>query len=88
MRDAKKAQLQRAARAPNARADPDFRDACTQGMVGEQPGKPGRSGECRVGRWELCMKGLTQEHNKTKSFAPPLGREGVYSVPRGATLPW
>ena len=58
LRDAKVAQLQCAAGDPNERADPDFCDACTQGMGGDQPGTPGRPGECRGGRWELCIEGL------------------------------
>ena len=49
LRDAKVAQLQCAAGDPNERADPDFCDACTQGMGGDQPGTPGRPGECRGG---------------------------------------
>ena len=50
--------LYRAASGPDARADPGFRAACSQGMMGDQPGAPGRSGECGLVRWELCSEGL------------------------------
>ena len=50
--------LQRAARAANARADPTFRAACSQGVIADQPDAPGRAGERKMGRWELCSPGL------------------------------
>ena len=57
LRDAKIAQLQCAAGDPNERADPDFCDACTQGMGGDQPGTPVRPGECRGGDGKIMHKG-------------------------------
>ena len=35
---------------PDARVDPEFFARSTQGVVGDQPGVPGRAGECRGGR--------------------------------------
>ena len=46
---AKGAQLQRAASGPVERAVPGFRVACSQGMVGDQPGQPGGSESAQGG---------------------------------------
>ena len=41
-----RARLHGAAPGPDERADSGFRAACSQGVMGDQPGTPGRSGEC------------------------------------------
>ena len=56
-RGATEAALHRAARGPDARAEPESRVACTQGVLGNQPGVPERAGECGVGRWESYKEG-------------------------------
>ena len=70
------AALQRAACVHDALADPGFRAARSQGMIGEQPGAAGRHGQCWVVSCELCSPGALDLVDAPGIISSPRPRAG------------
>eukprot|EP00966_Prymnesium_polylepis_P315548 7291296-Prymnesium_polylepis.1 len=75
MRGAKVAVLQRTACGHDALADPGFRAARSQGMIGEQPGAAERHGQCVASYAHLALDlvdapGIINSQRPRAAFAP------------------